>query len=565
MSDATASRVPTLRRLAASAKKSGVLPLQICKDLINGTSHDRGLGQFFDTLPSEERHYWLASLYALLMPTDRRRKLSAYFTPPHLAKHALKVLTDNGIVLGQHRILDPASGGAAFLVPLAASISRLKKDAGANARQIVGAVNKTIAGIEIEPDLAALSKLLLRDVLKNETARTSKRLKPAIKQRDTLALRAKPVFDAVIVNPPYGRVFRAPATLLDEFKEVITDGHVNQYALFARQALRWAVPGGLVCLIVPMSFLGGPYFSALRKFLLSESSIISLDPIEQRSELFMDVLCDVCVLTLRKHGTKRPAHVPTSSLLKLCEPAKLLGNLDVPTEPSERIWALPNALHQESFFDSACESLEDYGYVVKTGYFVWNREQDRYRVGSCARRSEVPLYWAHNIKANAACKPLVDGNADKKQKIGFAAIGQDSPAVVTTDAIIMQRTSNSRQRRRLIAAVVRQSSVPGGKGFVSENHTLLVLPRPDTAQKISLTVLCRLLNTEAVDSRFRRISGTVSVSVSALKVLPLPSHSQVKVAFAGSKDDDRAADTAYALTMKAATVPPISPVAGEER
>ena len=233
------------------------------------------------------------------MPSDRRRKLSAYFTPPHLAKHALKVLTDNGIVLGQHRILDPASGGAAFLVPLAAGILTLKKGAGANARQIIASVNNTIAGIEIDPDLVALSKLLLRDLLKHEASRTSKRLHPAIKHRDTLALQPKPVFDAVIANPPYGRVFRASPTLLEEFKEVITDGHVNQYALFARQALRWTAPGGLVCLIVPMSFLGGPYFSELRRFLLQESSIISLDPIEQRSELFMDVLCDVCVLTLR--------------------------------------------------------------------------------------------------------------------------------------------------------------------------------------------------------------------------------------------------------------------------
>lgn len=555
--DVLPSRVPTLRRLAADLKKSGSRPLQICRDLINGNSSDEGLALFFDSLPAHERHYWIASLYALLMPNDRRRKLSAYFTPPHLAQHALKVLTENGIVLGQHRILDPASGGAAFLVPLAAGIAESKKSSGASARKVVSAVNNTLAGIEIEPELASLSKLLLRDILKNVLSRTSKCLKPAIKQQDSLKLRPQPVFDAVIVNPPYGRIFRPDEKLLDDFKEVITDGHVNRYALFARQSVKWTKPGGLVCLIIPMSFLGGPYFSELRKFLLGEGSVISLDPIEQRSELFMDVLCDVCVLTLRKHGAKKSELVPTSSLLKFHEPPTLLGNLDVPKEPSGRIWALPNALHEESFFDSACESLEDYGYIVKTGYFVWNREQKRYRVGSSAKHDEVPLYWAHNIKANGTCKPLIDEGTQGKPEYGFAAIGQDSPAVVKTDAIIVQRTSNSRQKRRLIAAVVRQKTVPGERGFVSENHTLLILPRPGATQKISLKILCRLLNTEAVDSRFRRISGTVSVSVSALRVLPLPSSSHVNVTFCACADDDCAADSAYALTTKSKSAQPI--------
>jgi hypothetical protein len=111
LSDATPSRVPKLRRLAVSAKKSGVLPLQIYKDLINGTFHDRGRSQFFDALPSEERDYWLASLYALLMPTDRR-KLSAYFTPPHLAKHALKVRALRALPLPPHSQVKVAFAGS---------------------------------------------------------------------------------------------------------------------------------------------------------------------------------------------------------------------------------------------------------------------------------------------------------------------------------------------------------------------------------------------------------------------------------------------------------------------
>jgi adenine-specific DNA-methyltransferase len=204
--NAPQNRVPDLRRLAATVRRSHLSPLAVCRDVITGISAQHGLARFFDSLPGAERHYWIASLYALLMPTGQRRKLSAYFTPPHLAQHALKVLTDNGIVLGRHRVLDPASGGAAFLVSLAAGIAETERRAGHSARHIVKTINNTIAGIEIEPELARLSTLLLQDILKPELLRTRKRLNVSIKQRDTLSLRPKSVFDAVIVNPPYGRV-----------------------------------------------------------------------------------------------------------------------------------------------------------------------------------------------------------------------------------------------------------------------------------------------------------------------------------------------------------------------
>jgi len=532
--------------LAAKAKKAGNDPLNTCTSLIRGSAVPEGFDRFFTSVPRDERHYWIASLYALLIPTERRRRLSAYFTPPHLAAHAIQVLKTNGIKLGRDRILDPASGGAAFLVPLASEVVHVLQSQGKSARQIIAAINGTIAGIEIEPELARLSKLMLQDLLKAETARTTKRLSVSIKQKDSLAMNPKPVFDAVIVNPPYGRVFKPSSELVEDYLEVISDGHVNRYALFIRQALRWTKPGGIVCVIAPMSFLGGPYFAQLRKYILTVGEVISLDPIEQRSELFLDVLCDVCVLTVRKRSGEPRAKLPTSSVLKFHEPPAFLGNLDVPSYPSERIWALPCSRQSDSFFEEGYSSLSEYGYSVRTGYFVWNREQERYRVGTTPRSHEVPLYWAHNIKPNKVSYPAISDDG----KIGLAAIGRTSSAVIATDAILVQRTSNSRQKRRLVAGVIRQRSVPGGNGFVSENHTLLIVPDRNRKQAIDLATLSRLINSEEVDSRFRRISGTVSVSVRALRSLPLPTAEHVDKSFESESEDDAAARKAYKLTAQ---------------
>ena len=159
----------------------------------------------------------------------------------------------------------------------------------------------------------------------------------------------------------------------------------------------------------------------------------------------------------------------------------------------------------------------------------------------------MPLYWAHNVRPNATCAPHDDG--DDEERIGIVRIETAKSAVIHTDAIVLQRTSNRRQKRRLIAALIRQSKVPGGRGFLSENHTILLLPNPNRKQTLPLRTLCRLLNTQAVDARFRRMSGSVSVSTKALRSLPLPSATAVRATFASGLTEDEAAEAAYNLSI----------------
>jgi adenine-specific DNA-methyltransferase len=542
-------RLSELRRVAAALKKTRLTPLEICRTIIDGRALDLNTRAFFAGLPEDEKHYWISSLYALLMPAARRRRLAAYFTPPPLAQYAIDLLTAAGIQPGKDRILDPASGGAAFLVPLAARIADRGRQRGGSAESTLRAIESTLAGVEIERNLAKLSKALLADLLRKEIRSAGRRPSVSIKQADTLRLPPPDVlYDAVIGNPPYGRVFRPSIAILKAFAPVITDGYVNLYVLFLEQALRLIKPGGVICLIIPMSFVGGPYFASLRKRILETSHVLSLDPIDKRSDLFLDVKYDVCVLVLRKKGISARAPVATSSLLMIGQPNRLLGNLDLPEQPTGRMWALPDDKQKDGLFRTGLETLRDYGYVAKTGYFVWNREQHRYRVGKKPRSNEVPLFWAHNIKPGARCKPY-DGEPDA-HRIGFVKIKADSTAIIRSDAIIVQRTSNKRQSRRLIAAVVRQSAVPGERGFVGENHTIIIIPDPTKKQKIPIAMLCRLLNTAAIDARFRRMSGSVSVSTKALNQLPLPTAMHIRDAFGSETEYEHAVEIAYAGSLK---------------
>jgi len=548
---AMSRRLTELRRVAITLKKSQLSPLEICRTVIDGRALDLKTRAFFAGLPKADKHYWISSLYTLLMPVSRRRRLAAYFTPPHLAQYAIDVLTSAGIELGKHRILDPASGGAAFLVPIAARIAEKARRRSESAESILRSIESTLSGVEIEQGLGTLSNALLADLLETEIKTADRRPKISIRQADTLELPDTALYDAVIGNPPYGRVFRPTRTILDRFAPVITNGYVNLYVLFLEQALRLAKPGGVICLIVPMSFVGGPYFASLRKHILETAQILSLDPIDKRRDLFLDVSYDVCVLLIRKKGISTRVTVPSCTLLLAGQPNRLLGRLDLPEHSTTRIWALPDADERNEragLFQPTLETLRDYGYVAKTGYFVWNREQHRYRVGKRPRPTEVPLFWAHNVEVGSPCVPC-DGQRDST-RIGFVKIARDSVAIVRSDAIIVQRTSNKRQTRRLIAAVVRKSKVPGNRGFVGENHTIIIIPDSSKKQRIAIGTLCRLLNTEAVDARFRRMSGSVSVSTKALNELPLPKASQVRAAFKSPNKDEHAAIEAYAQSLK---------------
>ncbi len=546
---ALSRRLRDLRQIAAAFRRSRVKPLQACQAILHNRRLDQQTKSFFSGLPADEKHYWIANLYALLMPLARRRRLAAYFTPPHLAHYAIETLVEAGIEPGRDRILDPSSGGAAFLVPLAARIARKMRQRGTRAETILRTIESSISGVEIEPDLAKLSKALLCDLLHGEISAAGRKPDIFIQNADTLKLPSpENLFDAVIGNPPYGRVFRPTKATLKDFSAVIADGHVNLYALFLEQAIRWVRPGGFICLIIPMSFIGGPYFASLRRRILETSQVLSLDPIDKRSDVFLDVLYDVCVLALRKKTPSARYAAPTSSLLMVGEPHRPLGMPDIPDQVTNRMWALPDKTGKQGLFQAGLQTLADYGYIARTGYFVWNREQDRYRTGWKPRPTEVPLFWAHNIKANGSCEPLDDHQSGR---IGFVRIIPKNSAVIHSDAILLQRTSNRRQPRRLIAATIRQAKVPGKRGFITENHTIVIFPDDTKKQAIPMKMLCRLLNTAAVDARFRRMSGSVSVSTKALRELPLPSMGSVKAAFKTGIDDEHAAERAYAESVSA--------------
>jgi adenine-specific DNA-methyltransferase len=190
-------------------------------------------------------------------------------------------------------------------------------------------------------------------------------------------------------------------------------------------------------------------------------------------------------------------------------------------------------------------TLTDYGVTVRAGYFVWNREGGRL-VSKLARRQRgYPLIWAKNVRPGELCRPA----GKKGLRTDFVTFPDDSVAIIKGTAAVLQRTTNDSQPRRLVAAMVDPAVFAKWGGFVSENHTIvLVGVDPD---KLELAV--RLLNTAAVDKRYRRVSGTAAVSVTLLRELDLPTPKSFAAALeAAAGDAEAAAKEAYQLQPQTA-------------
>jgi adenine-specific DNA-methyltransferase len=524
------------RRAAAALKGTRLTPskrLKICSALLRADIEDIRLHRLsvaLASLPDDHRHYWIGTFYTLLLPKEQRRRQSAYFTRPEIARHLIKRLEEQGTDFSSARVLDPAAGGAAFLSLIAGRM----KELGCSNKGILS----RLRGIEIDPELAALSRLLIADRLGLDDVPEY-----VIKVGDALAHVTDRKFDVVLCNPPYGRV--SPERFrVEQWSSVCHPGHVNLYAMFVEFCLRQTRGGGRCGFVIPSSFIAGPLYCKLRAAIRERGKVRLIGHVECREEFFVDVLQDVSLLVVERRSAKEDAGT------RPADPAVSFGRIDTSGSwSSAASFALPSDITGGWVLPSTKDTarggaiLADYGCRVSAGYFVWNRETERMRKKPLKRGQWVPLFWACNIRANARCRPKA------KDGLGtdFVKFDEPSPAIIKGPSILLQRTTNTKQRRRLIAGFVEPRAESAG-GYVTENHTIVVRP---TDKSADLELVCRLLNSAAVDRRYRQISGTASISTLLLRSLDLPQPEALRLAVAETADFEAAVELAYGVSRDA--------------
>ena len=475
------------RRTAQRVLKDASTPakrLSLCRRLLQSDRPDPRLEilrQELSRLPQDDRYYWIGTFYALLLPASERRSKATYFTPPHLARSIVAIACENGFDIRKHTAIDPAAGGAAFLSTLASQMSE---------GGLAGSsITKRLYGVELDPGLATLSETLIGDQLDTEIKKCA-----IVTVGNSLKLIPNKRFDLVLANPPYGRI-SLDKTSKRRWEDVCHPGHINKYALFTELCLRLVKPGGLVGLVLSSSFVAGPLYDKLRAFLRQRSKILVLGSVPYRNDMFIDVKQDITVAILRAGEPHRATAPVVFGSFERGQGFKAKTAALLPRETREP-WAIPASV---AGVETGGATLDDYGTTARAGYFVWNRERKRMLTRK-SRKRDIPLIWAQNIRAGKLCSPKPKKRANG---IDYVRFEEDSSVIVRKHAIVIQRTTNNSQDRRLIAARVDPYVVKKWGGFVSENHTIVV-SGDDTA---TINALCLLLNSKAVDARYRQLSG----------------------------------------------------------
>jgi len=303
-------------------------------------------------------------------------------------------------------------------------------------------------------------------------------------------------------------------------------GHTNVYSLFLLRALDWLKPGGGLVFILPTSFVAGPYFSGLRQEVLARAQVVSIDLHEQRENLFVGAVQDVCLLVLRRRDNRlRMGFSDQPYELGAIDAAgrrQLLGT--AVARSAGEPWTLPvvGTISRSPVPKKASDRafrLVDYGYRVRVGKVVPTRE--RGRVADRRTKGSIPLVWASDVRPDGTFR--FRGTQWKKQPSWYLPPCGDVPYATRVPCVLVQRTSNRDQRQRLNAAAVTQDflSKCGKRGFVAENHVIVLETMADRPV-VSPQALAAILNAAPTNERFSAVSGTFSVSAQLLARLALP-------------------------------------------
>lgn len=499
-----------------------------------------------------EATYLFASAYAQLAGKERCKKLAMFFTPPSLTKRLLDDLVASGVDFASHSFCDPACGGAAFLAPIAMRMRDALRAKGATPAQVLEHVQAHLFGIDKDETLCKLSRHLLLMALHGEVVATGVVPRFQVVRGDSLLQVPYLVgaLDVVVCNPPFRKMSASEVeAYFDEFSDII-EAQPNLYALFIALCVKLVAPGGTCALVTPTSFLSGQYFSKLRTFLMTQTKVLSIGMVSDRQGVFIDVEQETA-LTLARREDNRHAVSTVADVCVVSRDGDYVGVGQCSLPNSGASWPIPRMESDVALLRSGARSevrLPDYGYAVRIGAFVWNRDaRPTYASAKSAARAKggaaVPLLWSSDIAADGSLR--FDGSPKANKDPCFVNLGSKSHrSVVRRPSVLLQRVTSNDQPKRLVAAAVPNDILDTYGGFVGENHTVIleqVAPEP----ALPPAQLAQLLETPTVDRYFRCISGATNVSSFELNQLRLPDPNRLKKYLAQGHDIAEAARQAW--------------------
>ena len=329
------------------------------------------------------------------------------------------------------------------------------------------------------------------------------------------------MYDYIISNPPYFKLAK------DDYRTQscidIVDGQTNIYALFMAICSRMLKNAGEMIFITPRSFASGRYFQSFRNFLFCNVSLDFVHLFSTRKDTFAkdDVLQELIISKFTTQSCDKVVISYSNGVNDIEESnRKEYSKIEiVDIGSNDKIIFIPttdDGVNVLRLFRSWDGCMGNYGFKISTGPVVAFRSKDH--IVDQYDSNTVPLYWMHNVVKMLADHPVV-----RKNKGQFICISQDTKQVLLPNKnyIFLRRMSSKDDDSRLIAAPYFGNM--SKDKYVGVENKLNYIYRVNGHLRRDETIgLAALLNSKLFDEYFRLFNGSINVSATELRIMPLP-------------------------------------------
>lgn len=328
-------------------------------------------------------------------------------------------------------------------------------------------------------------------------------------------------YDYIISNPPY---FKLPKNDYRTQSCIdIINGQTNIYALFMAICSGMLKNEGEMIFITPRSIASGRYFQSIRNLLFNNVSLNFIHLFKTRKKTFAkdSVLQELIISKFTKSTCDKiltsysyGADDINESIKKEYHKKEIVN-----TKSVDKVIFIPTSTNAEKvlqLFNSWNGDIGKYGIKISTGPVVAFRIKDD--IVNLSENNTAPLYWIHNV-----IKMLADHPVIRKEKGQYIRVTPNTKRILLLNRnyIFLRRMSSKDDESRLIAAPYF-GNIYKHKYIGIENKLNYIYRAKGHLRRDETIGLSALLNSRLFDEYFRLFNGSINVSATELRAMPLP-------------------------------------------
>lgn len=330
------------------------------------------------------------------------------------------------------------------------------------------------------------------------------------------------LFDLIIMNPPYKKIKKDDALCWLE----IVNGQPNLYQIFFALCIKLLNISGTLVTLSPRSFCSGKYFSALRKYMLSEGMFNRIHYFHNRTSIFNNEVCQETIITsFCKSKLSNTVVITSSYSIHDFENQTYLA---LPFEnllwSDEKIILLPLSTEDYSLVETISSfptTFQDINLSFATGKVVDFRNQEY--LFSEYKPSTVPMFFLKSLTPFFVTWPT------ENKKNYFLITENNKQRLIPNKTQLFLRRISSKDNIRKLSASIYLAINHGTFEYIAVDNKINYLKYDSLPEEIVYGVYI-LLNSSLYEKFYRILNGNTQVNVSELNALPsLPLNSLIEL------------------------------------